>query len=142
MDRPVEMIGTATVGDSKRPPLDVTSIARLAATAPHKLGLIQAPYSAGLIQTEKAFQAEVVRLAKREGWRIYHTHDSRKSAAGYPDLTLVHRVRGLVFAELKVPPNKPTADQLSWLDDLRTAGIRAFCWWPADWSQIEKTLRG
>ena len=36
--------------------------------------------------TEGEFQAWVLDLANRNGWLAYHTHDSRKSAAGFPDV--------------------------------------------------------
>ena len=39
--------------------------------------------------SERAFQTAVLELAQVTGWRSYHPHDSRRSAAGYPDLTLV-----------------------------------------------------
>lgn len=51
-------------------------------------------------ESEAAFQQKVEQLAGHCGWRIYHTHDSRRSAAGFPDLVMVRDVR-LIFAELK-----------------------------------------
>src|SRR5688572_19177552 len=42
-------------------------------------------------QTERAFQAQVVKYARLMGWTAYHTHDSRRSQAGFPDLVLVRR---------------------------------------------------
>jgi hypothetical protein len=91
--------------------------------------------------SEKQFQAEVVKLAKKNGWRVYHTHDSRKSAAGFPDLTMVRRCR-LIFAELKVGKKTPTADQQNWLDDLRRVPgqVGVFLWRPSDWPQIVALL--
>jgi len=50
--------------------------------------------------TEKEWQAQVIKLATMLSWKVFHTHDSRRSTAGYPDLTLVRRSR-VVFAELK-----------------------------------------
>lgn len=125
MDAP-EMIGTAEVVPAKRQPFG--SKAKPVKPPDHK--------------SEKDFMAGVLARAKRLGWRTYHTHDSRKSAAGYPDLTLVHLAHGLIFAELKVPPNKPTAAQSAWLDELRATGARAFLWYPKDWEQIEQALKG
>ena len=34
--------------------------------------------------TEKDFMAQVVALAQTLGWRVWHCHDSRRSAAGFP----------------------------------------------------------
>ena len=39
--------------------------------------------------TEAQFQEAVVQLARLTGWLVYHTFDSRRSQAGYPDLTLL-----------------------------------------------------
>lgn len=91
--------------------------------------------------TEKEFQRQVIDLAKAGSWRIYHTHDSRKSAAGFPDLTLVRKAH-LIFVELKTDSGRPTADQLNWLDDLRDVRtVAAELWRPADLSQICEVLR-
>lgn len=93
--------------------------------------------------SEREFQAQVVQLARLCGWLVYHTHDSRHSAAGFPDLVLVHPGRGEVaYAELKVPPNDATPAQAAWLAALRAAGQRAALWTPADWKAIEDVLRG
>lgn len=43
-------------------------------------------------------------------------------------------------AELKVGKNKPTSDQVCWLELFRSAGIRAEVWRPADWPEIEQAL--
>lgn len=88
---------------------------------------------------EEDFLADVIAFAKRLGYRHYHTRDSRKSVAGFPDLCLVGRGR-LIFAELKIGDNTPTAEQSNWLDDLRAAGVPAYCWWPKDWGQIREVL--
>jgi hypothetical protein len=51
--------------------------------------------------TEKQLQGAVVELAKRLGYLVYHTFDSRRSNPGWPDLVLCKPPR-LIFAELKV----------------------------------------
>jgi hypothetical protein len=53
--------------------------------------------------SEDAFQQAVVQLLGVTGWHlVYHTHDSRRSAAGFPDLVAVHSVNPwLLIAELK-----------------------------------------
>jgi len=88
--------------------------------------------------SEKAFQADVVKLARMLGWKVYHTFDSRKSQAGYPDLTLV-RERVMV-AELKVGTNRPTSAQEDWLDAFRAARVPAYLWRPEDWPEIVRVL--
>lgn len=90
--------------------------------------------------SEAQFQAKVVALARANAWAAYHTHDSRRSEAGFPDLVMLRRGR-LVVAELKVGSNKTTADQDKWLAlfaDL--PGARVFRWRPEDWSEICKEL--
>jgi VRR-NUC domain len=81
---------------------------------------------------EKDLQDAVVQLAKMLGYEAYHTHDSRRSAAGFPDLVLVHERSGaLLFAELKRDGQRPTAAQHRWLRLLAIRGV-AFVWHPQD----------
>lgn len=50
---------------------------------------------------------------------FYHTFDSRKSAAGYPDCSIVLPTQGrLIYAELKTYAARPTVAQRQWLDRL------------------------
>ena len=90
-------------------------------------------------QDEKAFQAEVVKLAKSLGWKKYHTYDSRKSDAGFPDLVLVRE--RVIYAECKTDDGELTADQLNWRDWLLAAKQEWHCWRPRDWAEIERILR-
>ena len=108
-------------------------------------------------QTEKQFQAAVVQFAKLRKWKGYHTYDSRKSAAGFPDLCMVRGSR-IVFAELKSEAGKKTAAQDVWLLSLFNAasaintrihggvdpgvgvGVSVHLWRPSDWLKIEKAL--
>lgn len=93
--------------------------------------------------SEAEFMRQVVRLAGLFGWLVYHTHDSRRSQAGFPDLTLAHPGRGeLVFAELKSARGRVRPEQQAWLEALRAAGQRAYLWRPGDWPEIEEVLRG
>lgn len=92
--------------------------------------------------SEKAFLSQVVHLARLCGWLVYHTHDSRRSAAGFPDLAMVHPAWGLIFAELKADKGRTTKEQDAWLAALRAAGQRACLWRPADWDTIVQVLRG
>lgn len=89
--------------------------------------------------SEKEFMAAVIALAKRNGWKVYHTYDSRKSEAGFPDLTLVRGDR-LIFAELKTESGTASAAQLNWHDALRAAGCNVYLLRPSDWPEIEKVL--
>ncbi len=100
--------------------------------------------------TEAQFLRQVEQLAKLRGWRTFHTRPAMTakgrwltavsgSGVGFPDLLLV-RGEVLLFVELKVGKNKPTADQLEWLDALQGAGVRAEVWRPEMWQDIEKRL--
>ena len=97
-------------------------------------------------QDEKQFMADVVRFARRAGWRTYHTHDSRKSEAGFPDLVMLRRGE-MVVAELKVGKNKETPEQSDWLHDFWLVGVNCplgivltYTWRPTDWPKIIEVL--
>jgi VRR-NUC domain-containing protein len=86
----------------------------------------------------------VRRLARVNGWRLFHVYDSRKAVgAGFPDCVLVHdRQRRVIFAELKRPGADPTPKQVAWLAALRAAGCEVAVWRPADLDDIRAVLRG
>lgn len=92
--------------------------------------------------TERELQDAIVQTARVLGWRVYHTHDSRHSAAGYPDLTMVRNGR-LVFAELKSATGKASEAQQEWLRDLRLSSAEVYMWEPSRWldGTIERVLR-
>ena len=81
---------------------------------------------------EGELQRQVIELAQLLGWLCYHTHDSRRSAPGFPDLVLVHEQTGaLVFAELKSNSGRVTPEQDRWLTALGRRHI-AEVWRPRD----------
>ncbi len=96
--------------------------------------------------SEARFQAEIIQAARLLGWMAYHTHDSRRSARGFPDLVLTNG-RRVIFAELKREGGQPTAEQAIWLETLqRVAGydgsrVETHLWRPSDWDVIERTLQ-
>lgn len=89
--------------------------------------------------TEREFQQQVVDLAGLTGWLVYHTHDSRHSAQGWPDLVLV-RPPELIFAELKTETGRLSTAQKEWLEALTGSGQRACVWRPADFDAIVAAL--
>ena len=90
--------------------------------------------------SEAAFQRTVVDLAAWRGWRSYHTHDSRRSAPGFPDLVLVRSDR-LLAVELKTRTGRVTDAQRRWLAALSCVpGISCHLWRPADWPEITTVL--
>jgi hypothetical protein len=89
-------------------------------------------------QTERQFQEAIIQYAELQGWLVYHTFDSRRSAAGFPDLVMV-RDDDLVFAELKTEKGRVSAAQRRWLDAL-IYPAHACLWRPSDWPTIERIL--
>lgn len=84
------------------------------------------------VDTEAAFQSWVRTTAKRCGWVAYHTHDSRRSDKGFPDLVLV-RGTTMLAVELKTAEGKVSAEQIEWLRRLgRVTSVRVAVWRPAD----------
>jgi len=100
------------------------------------LSRFKADWTGGISQTaEKPFMAQVIKLARLRNWLVYHTHDSRRSASGFPDLVLCRPPR-LIFAELKSEKGKPTMEQVAWLDALSGCGVEVFCWRPSDLERV------
>jgi hypothetical protein len=91
--------------------------------------------------TEKQLQAQVVQLAQLGGWRTYHTHDSRRSAPGFPDLVLVRPPR-LVFAELKSENGRIRPEQEMWLEALAgcAEAPESHLWRPRDLEEVQRIL--
>ena len=95
----------------------------------------------GLRMSERELQDAVAGMAGALGWRVFHTQPARTNTgwrtpvaydgAGFVDLLLV-RDR-VLFAELKVGRNRPSAAQASWLEALTAAGAAAHVWTDSDW---------
>lgn len=93
--------------------------------------------------TETQLLAAVRKLARLTRWRTYHTHDSRRSDPGFPDLVLLAADRKrVIYAELKTDTGRLTTEQEAWLRDLTTAGCETAIWRPADLPEIATVLRG
>ena len=87
------------------------------------------------------FQPDAIKLAKLCGWMAYHTHDSRRSTAGFPDLILI-QAGIMIAAELKVGANVTTPEQLYWLSAFDgVAGCVALVWRPTKAPKAEKWWR-
>lgn len=91
-----------------------------------------------LTPSEAAFQARVIALARSLGYLAYHTHFSKHSEKGFPDLALC-RIRDgrLILAELKVWPRLALRpEQEVWLEALgRNPHLEVYVWrweWPGD----------
>lgn len=103
--------------------------------------------------SEKIFQAQVMQIAARYGWRQAHFRPSMTANgrwltamsgdAGYPDLTLAHPTKGIVFAELKTDRGRISKEQDLWHKFLHTGahvGTSVQLWRPRDLDQIVEIL--
>jgi hypothetical protein len=90
-------------------------------------------------ESEKQFQAAVVDLARRLGWRVFHPWLSLHSASGWPDLFMVRPPRAIA-AELKAERGVVSAAQRGWLADLARAGVETHIWWPSQKQEIAEVL--
>jgi len=99
------------------------------------------PDAVANVMTEREFQVHVTTVAEQLGWWTYHTHDSRRSEPGFPDLTLVRGTR-LVFAELKREGGRVTPAQRRVHVLLEGAGHLVRVWRPSDWPIVVATLNG
>jgi hypothetical protein len=83
--------------------------------------------------SERQLQDHIVGLARSLSWMAYHTHDSRRSEPGYPDLHLIHFGRRLsLFRELKSTKGRISPAQIEWGEALTRAGHDFAIWRPAD----------
>tara|TARA_R110002167_G_scaffold12153_6_gene52106 strand:+ start:2335 stop:2685 length:351 start_codon:yes stop_codon:yes gene_type:complete len=105
--------------------------------------------------TEAEFESAVVDLAHLYGWRAVGHRTMRTKhgfatgwkydGTGWPDLTLTHERGFVIMAELKVPPNKLSTEQVVWADHLTaladaSSGIHYAEWRPADGDEIAMYL--
>jgi hypothetical protein len=82
--------------------------------------------------SEAQLQTTVLAAAAAQGWLAYHTHDSRRSQPGFPDLVLVAGTR-VLFRELKTQKGRIRPEQQTWIDRLAAAGADVAVWRPLDW---------
>jgi hypothetical protein len=101
--------------------------------------------------TEAEFQQAVIDTANWTGWLVFHPRPAQTGSRwrtaftghpGFPDLVLVHRDRGVIFAELKSERGKTTPGQRQWLNALEDANAETYLWRPQDFDFIVDRLRG
>jgi hypothetical protein len=89
--------------------------------------------------SEEEFLANVRAMASLYGVLAYHTHDSRRSDPGFPDLVLVGRFTE--FWELKTETGKVSPHQRAWIDCLIASGQSAHVFRPSDWDVMHARMR-
>jgi hypothetical protein len=89
--------------------------------------------------TERDFQQIVTDLCDWLRLPWYHTHDSRRSNAGFPDLVIVGK-SAIIFAELKSATGRVTPAQTEWYRHLFEAGQHVYLWRPEDIYDIKSIL--
>ena len=91
--------------------------------------------------TESELQQKIIDRATALGWLVYHTYDSRRSSAGFPDLVLARKGR-VLFVEVKSEKGRLTKDQAKWLRELgiSSQSHEVDVWRPSDMAGIEKAL--
>lgn len=87
---------------------------------------------------EETLQQAIIDLGREFRWKAYHTRNSRKSKAGFPDLTM-WRER-VIFVEVKAEAGELSAAQITTLEELRAAGAEVYVWRPRDWAELVKVL--
>ena len=105
------------------------------------------------VASEKLFQAKVMQIAAMYGWRQAHFRPSLTSNgrwltamagdAGYPDLTLAHPTKGIIFAELKTDTGRVSKEQALWHKYLHAGawvGTSVQLWRPQQLDEITSML--
>jgi VRR-NUC domain len=83
--------------------------------------------------TEAELLESVRTLCAWYGVMIYHTHDSRRSEPGFPDLVLVGK--RVLYRELKSQTGGLGPLQERWLSSLEQAGENVGVWRPEHWPE-------
>lgn len=102
--------------------------------------------------SERDFTKQVVEVARRFGWLVVHFLPARVGAQGRPVTAFLGDGKGffdivairerVLFAELKIPPNRQTTEQLIWEKQALNAGAEVHVWTPADYDLIVRTFAG
>ena len=98
---------------------------------------------------EAILQSKVITLAKMNGFRVQHSRPVQQANgrwltaisgdAGFPDLVLAHRDRGVIFIELKADKGKLTPGQAMWAHELMPH-VEYWLVRPADLEKLAKRL--
>ena len=90
---------------------------------------------------ERDFQRMVQDAAGYLGFMTYHTHDSRRSNPGWPDLVLLKQGR-MICLELKTEKGRIRPEQEVWIAELaQVPGVTARIVRPSDLDEILTLLQ-
>lgn len=88
---------------------------------------------------EGDYQQTIIDLLRLNGWKVYHTHDSRRSEPGFPDLIAI-KGGDLLALEIKSDRGRPTPAQLEWLEAFaRVERVTSKLIYPKDWDVVLTT---
>ena len=92
--------------------------------------------SALTAMSERQLQEAIIEAAELHRWMVYHTYDSRRSKAGFPDLMMV-RDGVLLALEMKTESGRLTPEQTEWIDALQSVpGVKAALVRPRDLDRL------
>lgn len=91
--------------------------------------------------TERQWMSQVLKMLRLAGWATYHTFDSRRSTAGFPDIIAI-KERRMLAIELKADKGKATPEQIAWIRAFaQVAWVDAFVLRPAeDLSELQALI--
>uniref|UniRef100_A0AAU2V6W4 VRR-NUC domain-containing protein n=1 Tax=Streptomyces sp. NBC_00003 TaxID=2903608 RepID=A0AAU2V6W4_9ACTN len=92
--------------------------------------------------SEEQWRRQVREIATRYGWTLqYHTADSRRSDAGWPDEVFGHAGRQrTLFVEFKSDIGRIRPAQRVWLAHLADCGFEVAVWRPGDLPTVLRVL--
>ncbi|MBC9717865.1 VRR-NUC domain-containing protein [Streptomyces sp. TRM66268-LWL] len=92
--------------------------------------------------SEEQWRRQVREIATRYGWQLqYHTADSRRSDAGWPDEVFGHAdQRRTLFVEFKTDSGRIRPAQRVWLTHLSDSGFEVALWRPCDLHTVLRVL--
>ncbi len=100
---------------------------------------------------ERDFMQEIIAWLEDRGWLVYHTHNSRFSQTGFPDLFCVRKNQAIAL-EVKAEGKPLRKGRVSkrgkwlpgqdeWLAALNHAGVKALAVWPMTWAEVQEVLK-
>ncbi|MGA8330414.1 MAG: VRR-NUC domain-containing protein [Mycobacterium sp.] len=83
--------------------------------------------------TENDLLNSVMELCAWLQYPAYHTHDSRRSVPGFPDLVIAIPGEKVLYRELKTDKGRISPTQAQWIEALTSSGADVGVWRVSDW---------